>query len=78
MKYLVSSSADQMIKIWHVNLFQDELSKIQDAHSKSVKFVNFSKDGNYIVSGSADKTVRIWNRITGKSLQTFVGHKEHV
>jgi WD40 repeat protein len=37
--------------------------------------VDFSPDGQVALTGGKDGTVRLWNPATGRSLQTFGGHR---
>ncbi len=58
-KYLASSSKDNAIKLWSIEL-QKEVTTLQ-GHSKSVYSVAFSPDGKYLASGSFDKTVKVFS-----------------
>ena len=46
------------------------------AHTKKVKSVAFSPDGQTLASGSHDKTIRIWDVNSGKLVRTIIGHTE--
>ena len=48
------------------------------AHKMSIIDMELSNDGKFLVSGSGDQTVKLWDRISGKLLQTFKGHKDWV
>jgi WD40 repeat protein len=52
--------------------------RIFEGHTKGVKSVSFSPNGEYGLSGSYDKTLRLWELATGKCLRTLEGHTEGV
>ncbi len=60
---------DYQEKHWRNNLF---------GHSKNIKCLTFSPQGNLIASGSDDKTIRIWNSQTGETIKVFKGHQHWV
>jgi WD40 repeat protein len=43
-------------------------------HSKMVRSVAISPDGQTLVSGSDDKTIKVWNLHSGELLKTLTGH----
>jgi WD40 repeat protein len=44
-------------------------------HTKAVRSVAYSLDGQYIISGSEDRTIRIWDASTGAAVgKPLVGH----
>ncbi|ETO30893.1 F-box and wd40 domain protein [Reticulomyxa filosa] len=51
-----------------------------DGHTSSVWSIDYSTfDNSYLLcSGSHDKTVRVWDVETGKQIQLFNGHLDHV
>lgn len=57
--HLVSGSNDRHINTW--NLGSHEMTDSQRRHSKNVKSLKLSRDGDYIVSTSNDGTAIVWN-----------------
>ncbi len=57
---------------------QDLEVVVQQGHSKTIRSISFSPDGNFVVTGSADHTARIWDTRTGKEIRTFKHHLEDV
>ncbi|MDB9395750.1 WD40 repeat domain-containing protein [Microcystis aeruginosa] len=70
-KTLVSSGADNTIKLWNVETGQE--IRTLKGHDNSVSSVNFSPDGKTLVSGSADKTIKLWNLGTDWGLSALMG-----
>nr|NCR59151.1 hypothetical protein [Microcystis aeruginosa LL13-06] len=71
-KTLVSSGADNTIKLWNVETGQE--IRTLKGHDNSVSSVNFSPDGKTLVSGSDDNTIKLWNVETGQEIRTLKGH----
>ncbi|MBC7816792.1 MAG: serine/threonine protein kinase [Planctomycetaceae bacterium] len=67
-KRVVSSSADETVKVWDVILRKEIGSFFEEASALSVAF---SPDGLRIASGSDDHTIKIWTHSTVES-QTLV------
>jgi WD40 repeat protein len=72
-KYLASSSKDNTVKLWSVEL-QKEITTLQ-GHSSEVLSVAFSPDGKYLASSSEDNTVKLWSVESQKELTTLQNHK---
>lgn len=71
--YIVSSSKDNMIKLWSKSGSGFSLIATMKGHNKSVGTVNFSpQSGNYVISGSADQTIKLW---WVKDLKNMVGEE---
>ncbi|WPJ67032.1 hypothetical protein SMAC4_14111 [Sordaria macrospora] len=49
-----------------------------EGHSRSVRSVAFSPDGQRLASGSVDNTIKIWDPASGSCLQTLEGHSQYV
>jgi WD40 repeat protein len=47
-------------------------------HTSPVWSVCISADGKRLLTGSEDKTLRLWDTATGKCLQVFKGHTQHI
>ncbi|HEY9606173.1 MAG TPA: serine/threonine-protein kinase [Allocoleopsis sp.] len=50
------------------------LTNTLTGHSKMVRAIAISPDGQLIASGSEDNTIKVWNLRTGKLLRTLTGH----
>lgn len=49
-----------------------------EGHSREVRVVAFSPDGQLVASASWDKTVRLWEAATGTCRSTLEGHSDYV
>jgi WD40 repeat protein len=58
MKWLVSGSFDDKVKIWEVE--NGRLAQTLDSHSADVNGVAFSFDGKWLASVSDDKNIILW------------------
>ena len=47
--------------------------RTMEGHSRSVRSVAFSPDGQYLASGSCDKTVKLWRVENGECTRTMEG-----
>src|SRR5215469_389768 len=50
------------------------LTRTLEGHSRVIRTVSLSGDGQIVASGSDDETVRIWNAVNGRTLYTLGGH----
>lgn len=57
---------------------QELETAVQRGHTRAVKSVDFSHNGEFIVSGSEDKSIKLWEVSTGRELRTFNGHQSNV
>ena len=66
MRYLVSSSDDNTIKLWNIQVKNDKpvatLENTFRGHSSFVRACAMSPDGNWVLSGSYDESFRQWHR----------------
>lgn len=69
-RYIVSSSADNTIKLWDTE--SAECLKTFYGHDGYVRTVVFSPNGKYFVSASDDKTVKLWNIGSNECLRTYM------
>ncbi|KAL6927696.1 hypothetical protein ACO0SA_004319 [Hanseniaspora valbyensis] len=76
-KFLVSSSYDNTIKIWSLQLGGLPLVSYK-SHSAPVWDVAVNPNGFYFASGSMDMTVRVWSFDHIYSLRLLVGHSSDV
>lgn len=71
---IAAASADSTVHIWKRD--GTELKPLQ-GHSKKVRAVAFSPNGELIATASDDGTVKLWKR-DGTLLKTFYGHNDQV
>ena len=72
--YIVSSSLDNTIKLWHVPT--GTCKKTLFGHVEGVW--NLAADSLRLISGAHDKLVKVWDLEGGKCEHTLVGHGEAV
>jgi WD40 repeat protein/transcriptional regulator with XRE-family HTH domain len=77
---LASGGFDGGIRLWKLQATQ--LATCVAHLSGHTNWVHgglvFSPDGKWLVSGSSDRTVKLWEVVSGRCLQTFVGHTDWV
>ena len=54
------------------------LANTLTGHSKRVRSIAMTPDGQLIASGSEDNTIKLWNLRTGQLLRTLTGHSEGI
>ncbi|KAI9334103.1 WD40-repeat-containing domain protein [Obelidium mucronatum] len=64
----------RLCKVW--SLSSGACTWTLEGHTKSVKSVALSPDGQTVVSGSPDNTIKLWSLRTGSCLKTFVNPGE--
>src|SRR4051794_2632288 len=69
--YLISSSRDQLTKIWKL-ADCSVVARLED-HDGAVNDVAVSPDGNRLATASQDKTVRLWSLPEGHLIGTLTG-----
>lgn len=74
---VATGGQDGKIKVWKVQTGQC-LRRFENAHSKGVTSVKFSKDATQILSSSFDQSLRIHGLKSGKTLKEFRGHTSFV
>ena len=73
---LASSSADGEIQLW--SLPQGQRLHTIAGHTRGVRSVAFSPDGQTLASGSYDRSIKLWNTGTGQLLGQLSGHAKSV
>ena len=58
-KYLISGSADQMVKVWNLQS-KKELKSLINEHKGLVRVVKFNPVSNIFATTGNDKTIKIW------------------
>lgn len=71
-RYLLSSSADQTIRLWSLDTYTPLV--IYKSHTAPVWSLSFSPHGHYFASSSADRTAKLWSTAHIMPLRLFVGH----
>ncbi len=75
-KRLVSTSADQTVRVWDVAGGKEILTL--KGHTSTVGRAAFTPDGKRLVSGGMDGTLKVWDAQTGREIRTFQGPAEGV
>ena len=73
---LASSSADGEIQLW--SLPQGERLHSIVGHTRGVRSVAFSPDGQMLASGGYDRAIKLWNTGTGQLFGQLSGHAKSV
>ncbi len=66
------------IGIWIYDLRTDELLDLLTGHTRPIKSLTFSPDGNTFVTAGDDNIANLWDSHTGKRLLSFMGHRDDV
>ncbi len=75
---LLSSGADNTVKIWDV-YHQKELLRTFSGHSKAVSDISFNNSGTQFLSASYDRMMKLWDTETGACMAKFTtGKTPHV
>jgi len=75
-RFLASSSADRMAKIFEVA--SGKFVRAFEGHTHHVLGVAWSADGRQLVTAGADKVLKVWNTVTGDQLRTIQGFGKEV
>lgn len=70
-KYIVTSSADGMARVWNVRT--GKLVRTFKGHKGSVEGAEFSPDGKFVLTYSEDNTTKIWDVESGRLINTLKG-----
>lgn len=70
---LISGSTDKTIRIWDTEQEEEE-ETVLHGHSKHVKCLAISSDGQLLFSGSNDNSIKIWDMKGKCCLFNFDGH----
>jgi WD40 repeat protein len=75
-KFIVSSGADDDLRLWEVATAKQ--LKTFKGHNSAVWSVAFTSDGKSILSGGEDNSVRLWDVDSEKQVRQFDGHTDIV
>ena len=73
-KFALSSSLDNILKLWDVMETGQCIRTFEGGESP----VTFSPDGKFALSRSGDKTLKLWDIASGQCLRIFEGHSSRV
>lgn len=75
-KYLLSSSADNCVRLWSLEAWACLV--VYKNHDRPVWDVTWGPFGLYFLTGSLDRTARLWRTDHIEDLRIFVGHDKDV
>lgn len=76
--YYDSNSSDTTIKLWDLNTYV-LICEIPHENSLGIDNLTISPDGKTIAgSNTGGTTILLWDAVTGKQIQTFLGHSKKV
>jgi WD40 repeat protein len=64
------------IKLWQLSTRRE--IRTLTGHSKDIRVVVISPDGQTLASGSDDSTIKLWQLSTGQQIRTLTGHSDIV
>ncbi|PID59082.1 hypothetical protein CSB45_01360 [candidate division KSB3 bacterium] len=73
---VLAGSHSSHITLW--NLATGHCDRVFKGHSKEVRAIALSSNGDDLVSGSADTEIRLWQLESGRCLRIFRGHRHPV
>jgi len=75
-----SAGSNHTIQLWTFQGMVNQKPKtVLKGHSKSIKTLSFSSNGDYLASGSADETIKIWHPTQQTTpVQTLKAHNDIV
>jgi WD40 repeat protein len=74
--FIVSGSADNLIKIWDARSGKKEACLV--GHGDLIRALLISSDGRTVVSAAADGLVKVWSMVTLKCLYSFADFSDSV
>ena len=75
-KRLLSSNADNKIKLWDFSTGKEIRTLIEA--SIPINYFAITPDWRAIVTGGADNTIDVWDFATGKKIRTLKGHSSYL
>ncbi len=76
MDIFLGFAKDNTVRIWDMD--SGKLLYALTGHSRWVRSVAFSPDGQLLASSSDDRTIKLWNLSNGQEIRTFNGHSDQV
>ena len=66
------------IGVWMYDARSGEELSLLTGHTRIIRSISFSPDGQTLASGSEDNTIRLWDAVTGNHKTTLIGHTKGV
>ncbi|MCB0609241.1 MAG: caspase family protein [Lewinella sp.] len=73
-RFIVTGAENQTVKLW--DLSGREIQSFEE--SGSITTLSFSPDGEWLAAGTIDSIAVVWSRVTGKVVQTLIGHSDFI
>jgi WD40 repeat protein len=75
-RFLASSAADRMIKVWELGT--KRMARSFEGHTHHVLGVAWKRHGRLLASAGADKLVKFWDFISGEQRRTVSGAEKEI